>query len=71
MKGCLEFSRVSTPFERILNQLEEHKAIVYSKAHDFDMDWAVPDSIERSLREVGSPEKIAAYGGAAGIRAEL
>jgi hypothetical protein len=56
-------------FDRLTNSLDIHEGIIYSEAHDFDLDWACEGTLHRYLQEVGDNEKCGAAGNAPGIAA--
>ena len=56
-------------FDRLTGSLETHEGLIYSDAHDFDMDWACQQTLHRYLQEVGDPGKCMAAGNAPGIAA--
>ena len=56
-------------FDRLTGDLEVHEGLIYSDAHDFDIDWACEHSLSRYLHEVGDPAKCVAVGNAAGVAA--
>jgi hypothetical protein len=58
-------------FDRLTNSLDVHEGIIYSDAHDFDMDWACERSLHRYLIEVGDGDKCNAAGNASGIAAVI
>jgi hypothetical protein len=53
---------VDADFDRVLGGLSDHEGLVYSEAHDLDLDWARPDVLTRYLGEYGDAIKCAAFG---------
>ncbi len=53
---------VDADFDRVTGRLEGHEGLVYSEAHDFDLDWARPGVVARYLAEVGDAEKCELHG---------
>jgi hypothetical protein len=58
---------VDADFDRIEGKLERHEGLVYSEAHDFDLDWANANVIERYLAEVGEKAKCVLHGPAVDV----
>jgi hypothetical protein len=58
-------------FDRLTGSLEVHEGVIYSDAHDFDMDWACEHTLHRYLQEVSDPDKCAAVGNAPGVAAMI
>lgn len=54
-------------FDRITGSLRTHEGIIYSDAHDFDMDWVCEGTLRRYIDEVGDKDKCDAAGGLAGV----
>lgn len=55
---------IDADFDRILGCLEAHEGLVYSEAHDFDLDWAQPSIVSSYLIEVGELQRYRRYGSA-------
>jgi hypothetical protein len=53
---------VDADFDRIEACLEEHEGLVYSGSHDFDLDWARPNVVEKYLSQVADAEKWRSHG---------
>jgi hypothetical protein len=58
---------VDADFGRLDDSLEEHEGLVYSEAHDFDLDWARPNVVERYFAQVADPEKRKLHGSASDV----
>jgi len=54
-------SVIDADFDRITGKLEQHEGLIYSEAHDLDLDWARPEVVARYL-EVGEKTKCALHG---------
>ncbi len=55
---------IDADFGRVDDSLEEHEGLIYSDAHDFDLDWARPNVVERYLTQVTDPERRKTRGSA-------
>src|SRR5882724_13409015 len=55
---------VDADFGRVDDSLEQHEGLLYSEAHDFDLDWARPKVVERYFAQVADPEKRKPHGSA-------
>jgi hypothetical protein len=53
---------IDADFDRITGKLELHEGLVYSAAHDLDLDWAKPNVVARYLAEVGDKAKCDLHG---------
>ena len=58
---------VDADFDRIDGTPPEHEGLIYSVAHDFDMDWITEDIIRKYLDEVGDRQKCESHGSAQAI----
>jgi hypothetical protein len=58
-------------FDRITDSLLVHEGIIYSEAHDFDLDWACNSVLSRYLSEVAHTDKCELLGGTPGIASFL
>ena len=52
---------VHADFGRVDGSLEHHEGLVYSEAHDFDLDWVHVDAVQRYFKQIAEPEKCSAH----------
>jgi hypothetical protein len=50
---------IDADFDRVLGGLPSHEGLIFSDAHDLDLDWARPALIDRYLKEYGDSRKYA------------
>jgi hypothetical protein len=62
---------VDADFDRLTGKLTAHEGIIYSEAHDLDLDWTRPNIIGRYLAEVGDKAKCGAHGSVEDIIARI
>lgn len=53
---------VDADFDRILDTLDAYDDLIYSEAHDFDIDWATDRVVSKYLSQAGDAAKIASVG---------
>ena len=58
-------------FDRLLNELKQHEGLIFSEYHDFDLDFAGEEILERYLSHVCHAEKVSEHGSVADIHEKI